>query len=121
MLGNGHEPASVFDSRRVYPGYAWTRDGHTVTPEELSTIAGPSHCGWQTATFLSIGYPPGTPSTSAAEARQYVRDPKGVTPTKELRDRLDLHATLRSDARVTGYVYNGIAVYLSPSDPDASI
>ena len=113
------EPASLFEATPDYPGYAWTRDGHTVSPEELGTIAGPRHCGWQSATFLNIGWPPGTQSSTAAQARQYIRDPKGVTPTK-LRDSLELHATLPSDARATGYIFEGISIYLSPSDQDSA-
>jgi len=116
----GTEPAAIFESTPAYPGYPWTREGRTVSPEELGTIAGPSHCGWESATFLNIGWPPGTHSGSAAQARQYIRDPKAVTPTK-LRDLLDLHATLPSDATATGYVYQGIAVYLSPSDQDRAV
>src|SRR5438309_1891620 len=61
------EPASLFDAAPAYPGYAWTRDGHTVSPEELGTIAGPRHCGCQPATFLNIGSPPGTHSSAAAQ------------------------------------------------------
>jgi hypothetical protein len=32
---NGAEPASVFDSTPAYPGYVRTRNGHTVSPEEI--------------------------------------------------------------------------------------
>lgn len=118
--GSGAKPASIFDSTPEYPGYVWTRNGQPVTPEELGTVAAPGHCGWQSATFLSIGWPPGTHSRSAAEARQYIRDPKGVTRTT-FRDRLDLQATLPRDALATGYVHDGIEIYLSPSDQDEAI
>jgi hypothetical protein len=118
--GTGAEPGSIFASTPAYPGYVWTRNAQPVTPEELGTSAGPGHCGWQSATFLSIGWPPGTHSRSAAEARQYIRDPKGVTPTT-LRDRLDLQARFSRDARGTGYVHDGIEIYLSPSDQDEAI
>lgn len=36
-------------------------------------------------------------------------------------DRLDLSAKLPSDARSTGYVYKGVAVYLSPAEQDEAI
>lgn len=104
----------------AYPGYTWTRDGRAVKPEELGTIAGPVHCGWESATFLSIGWPVGTLSTSSAQARQYIRDPRGVL-RGSLHDRLDLSARPPSDARPTGYVYGGIAVYLSPTDQDEAV
>ena len=111
---------AVFDATPPYPGYAWTRDGRSVKPEEFGTIAGPGHCGWQSATFLSIGWPVGTLSTSAAQARQYIRDPNGVVRSI-LRDRLDLNARVPSDARPTGYTYDSIQVYLSPTDQDEAI
>ena len=37
--------ATAFDQPPPYPGYTWTRDGRAVAPEEMETIAGPSHCG----------------------------------------------------------------------------
>jgi hypothetical protein len=70
--------------------------------------------------MLHIGWPVGTISRSSAEARQYIRDPRGVVSTK-LRDRLDLRAQLPGDARPTGYTYGSIQIYLSPSEQDDSI
>ena len=110
----------IFDLTPAYPGYPWTRDGHPVKPEELGTSAGPAHCGWESATFLTIGWPVGTLSTSAARSRQYIRDPRGVV-RPALRDRLDLDATLPSDAHPTGYVYGSIQIYVSASDEDSAI
>ncbi|HEV2251265.1 MAG TPA: hypothetical protein VGT60_12245 [Candidatus Limnocylindria bacterium] len=87
---------------------------------ELDTIAGPSHCHWETATMLFIGWPPGTVSTSSAGARTYIRDPQGVY-APAYRDRLDLHATLPADATPTGYRLGPIELYLSPTDQDEAI
>jgi hypothetical protein len=112
--------AAGFDTPLAYPGYTWTRNGNAVTPEELGTIAGPDHCGWQSATFLTIGWPPGTASTTSARARQYIRDPKGVFGSR-FRDRLVRNVTLPPDARPTGYRYGAIEIYLSPSDQDDAI
>ncbi|MDQ6720140.1 MAG: hypothetical protein M3003_05010, partial [Candidatus Dormibacteraeota bacterium] len=106
---------AIFDVTPAYPGYTWTRDGHSVNPEELGTSAGPAHCGWQSATLLSIGWPVGTLSTSSAQARQYIRAPRAVVRAA-FHDRLDLNATLPADARPTGYSYNSIQVFLSPTD-----
>lgn len=111
---------AVFDSPPVYPGYTWTREGRPVKPEELGTIAGPAHCEWQSATLLHIGWPVGTLSTSSAQARQYIRDPRGVVRAM-LRDSLELRAKLPSDARPTGYMYGSIQIYVSPSDQDDAI
>src|SRR5688500_6469414 len=66
---------AVFDDPPPYPGYTWTREGRAVAGGELGAIGGPDHCGWQSATMLIIGWPPGTVSTSSAQARQYIRDP----------------------------------------------
>jgi hypothetical protein len=108
---------AIFDSTPDYPGYPWVRDGRPVKPEEVGTFAGPAHCGWQSATFLSIGWPVGTLSTSSADARQYIRDPLGVIPNRP-RGRLDLNVALPSDARPTGYSFGTIQIYLSPSEQD---
>ncbi len=112
--------SSVFDATPAYRGYQWTRDGLQVRPEEMSTFAGPVHCGWQAATFLGIGWPPGTRSVSSAELRQYIRDARGVVRSS-LRDRLALGVPLPSDARATGYRYGSIEIFLSPTDQDDAI
>lgn len=112
--------SALFDATPEYPGYTWTRAGSVVTPEELGTIAGPAHCGWQAATFLFIGWPPGTRSASGEEVRQYIRDPRGVI-RPAFRERFGASVSLPPDARPTGYVYRGVAVYLSPGDQDAAI
>lgn len=114
--------ARFFDTPAAYPGYKWTRNGQLVTEFEFETIAGPDHCGWQTATMLFIGWPPGTVSKNAAEARQYVRDPRGVIQHRpELRQQWGPHATLPSDARSTGYRYGPLEVYVGPGDQDQFI
>jgi hypothetical protein len=70
---------------------------------------------------VRIGWPLGTISTSRLDSRQYIRDPQGVITGKPLRQRLDLHATLPSDARTTGYRYSTVEIHLSPSDQDEYI
>ena len=69
------------------------------------------------ATILTIGWPPGTVSSSAGEARFYIRDPKGVIPGT-FQSRLDQHAHLPPDARATGYKVGSIELYFSPTDQD---
>jgi len=109
--------ATAFDPALDYPGYTWMRDGRSVSEFELATIAGPGHCGWGSATFVFIGWPPGTVAPSASQARQYIRDPQGVThgPYQAL---LERNVKLPSDARPTGYRLGAIELYLSPSDQD---
>ena len=112
--------ASAFGPAPDYPGYRWSRDGKEVGEFELTSIAGPSHCGWQTATMLFVGWPPGATSMTITRAHFYIRDPQGVFGS-EYRDRLVLHAALPADARPTGHRLGSIALYLSPGDQDEAI
>ncbi len=118
VITSGVSVAATFERTPAYPGYVWIRDGSAVSPEELGTIAGPAHCDWQEATFLSIGWPPGTESMSSADARQYIRDPKGVVPPRNLLTILTLDATLPTDARSIGYRLGAIEIHLSSTDQD---
>lgn len=114
--------ALAFDPPPGSPGYAWTRDGRPVRPGELATFAGPDHCGWQSATFLLIGWPLGTAAATASEARLYIRDPQGaMSGAVNYRDLLDLSARVPSDARSTGYRFGHLELFLSPSDQDEAI
>ena len=108
------------DAPPPYAGHTWTREGRAVSPEELTVISGPEHCEWQSATLLYIRWPPGTSASTSTQLRQYVRDPRGVM-SAELRDRLQLRATLPADARPTGYVSNDYGIYLSRTDQDEAI
>lgn len=112
--------ASAFSPAPGYPGYRWSRDGRETSELELNTIAGPSHCPWEAATMLLIGWRAGTVAPTAATARMYVRDPQGVYGPP-YRDRLDLHATLRRDATPTGYRLGAIELYFSVTDQDDAI
>jgi len=111
---------SAFDAPPAYPGYHWTRNGQGIEGGELTTIAGPDHCGWQSATMLFIGWPPGTRAETSASSRMYIRDPQGAYGAK-YRDMLLRNATLPTDARPTGYRLGPIELYLSPTDQDEGI
>jgi len=109
--------SAAFDNPPAYPGYQWTRQGQPVSTSELGASAGPDHCDWQSATILTIGWPPRTVSSNAGEARFYIRDPKGVMGST-YQKRLIIHARLPADARPTGYKVGSIELFLSPSDQD---
>lgn len=112
--------ATAFDPAPAYPGYDWMRNGIRVGSEELVTSAGPDHCRWGSATFLTIGWPPGTKAMTFASARLYTRDPSGsVAPS--LRDALIRHATLPADATSTGYRYGVLEVFVSPAEAEQGI
>lgn len=110
----------LFDQALSYPGYTWIREGRPVDIRELGAIAGPDHCGWQRATMLQIGWPPGTVAETGAAARQYIRDPLGAVSIR-FRDRLVRNARLPADARPTGYRLGSIELYLASSDQDEAI
>jgi hypothetical protein len=112
--------ATAFDQPPAYPGYTWMRAGRPVAAEEMETIAGPSHCGWQSATMLFIAWPPGSGPTTYFQGRLYIRDPDGVYGVP-FRDRLARNVTLPADARATGYRLGAIEIYVSPSDQDEAI
>lgn len=109
--------AAAFDATPAYPGYTWTRDGRSVSEFELVTIAGPGHCDWEAATFLFIGWPPGTVAPNSSQARQYIRDPRGVIEGSQT-ERFGRDVKLPDDAKATGYRLGAIEIYVSPSDAD---
>ncbi len=58
---------------------AWLdRAGQPVSAKVVTSYEGAEHCDWQSATFLSLGWPLGKKMKSIDEGRQYVRDPDGV-------------------------------------------
>ncbi len=111
--------ADYFSPAQAFPGPTWTKDGRPVDGRELSSIAGPDHCAWQSAVILHVGWPLGTVAQTSAESRQFVRDPDGVLDPV-LRDALAVHVALPADATDTGYRNQELELWLSPSEPDAA-
>ena len=109
---------SYFDKPPAYPGKLWTKDGRWIDSAELVAAAGPAHCGWESITMLNIGWPLGTHSTSAAQDRQYVRDPSRTLQASGLMGSWARNPTLPADALDTGYLYGALKLYLAPSDED---
>jgi hypothetical protein len=110
---------SYFDRPPAWPGKSWTQAGRAVDAAVLEASAGPSHCGWDSATFLNIGWPLGTRSTSAAQDRLYIRDPSRTLPTTYLLGSWARNPILPADASDTGYRYGALKLYLAPSDQDS--
>ena len=69
---------------------------------------------------MTVGWPLGTQAQTAEHARQYIRDPNGVVG-HGFRTLLNFHATLPSDAQPTGYWYNTVQLFVSPSDVDHAV
>ena len=121
LLGSGCA-SSPTRQPQAWPGALWTKNGAIVPPLIIDAAAGPSPCdGWQSATFLTLGWPLGRRASFSTQARQYVRDPRGVVDPANLRSHLDLHATLPPDARPTGYFDGGAQLYVAPSNEDVAI
>ncbi|MEQ7124254.1 hypothetical protein ABN034_06985 [Actinopolymorpha sp. B11F2] len=117
--GAGDDVGDYFSPPAPFPGPTWTKNGRSVEGTELNSIAGPEHCGWQSAVLLHLGWPPGTVSKTIEGVRQYVRDPKDVLDggyDKGLRR----HITLPDDAADTGYRTGKLQLWLTPSDPDGA-
>jgi hypothetical protein len=107
--------ASAFDSPPAYPGYVWTRDGQRAGEFEITTIAGPAHCQWESAAMMFIGWPPPTTAPSGDRARQFIRDPRAAVSPR-FREQLRQGVKLPADARSTGLRHGDIEVFVSPSD-----
>ncbi len=107
--------AEYFATPIPAPDAAWRRNGQWVPGEEISAAAGPQHCGWQSATFLELGWPLGSRPTTAAGIRQYVRDPDRLLPDLPP---LQVQASLPTDAVATGYFAGPVQLYFSPRDQD---
>ncbi|MEU6147813.1 hypothetical protein ABZ848_46680 [Streptomyces sp. NPDC047081] len=87
----------------------WTdRHGERVPITKVSSNAGPEHCDWQKAHFLSLG--------EGKKGRLYARDPDGVLPEGMLTSPYDGDVRMPADAHDTGYRYHGRQLWLT-DDP----
>ena len=78
-------------------------DGNPVPPAVVSVAPGPADCGWQSAAFLRVSWPPGTTiAGEVPERRLYVRDPDAVLPASRLDAPYGLFASLPRGAAYTG-------------------
>ena len=109
---------SYFDHPAAWPGKPWTKGGRTIGWAELEASAGPSHCGWDSSTFLGVGWPLGTISADAGQDRQFIRDPARTLRGASLLGAWEHSPVLPADAKDTGYRYGAIKLYLAYSDQD---
>ena len=107
--------ASAFGAPPPYPGYVWTRDGQRASEFEITTIAGPAHCGWEAAAMMFIAWPPPTIAPSGDRTRQFIRDPQAAVDPR-FREQFRQRVNLPADARSTGFRHGDIEVFFSPSD-----
>ncbi len=109
------DPSEYGQSVDLGPGRrVWT---HAATGAILTDIAGPGHCGWESARMLHTTTPEGTVD------RQYVRDPEGVFAgvpglLAEYAEGIDLPA----DATFSGYrTADGQELWFVPDDRAAYV
>lgn len=115
----GPSLAQLFDRAPQWPGRPWTRGGDTVSTDVLSLSAGPAHCDWQDAAFIS-----GTalPAPRDGQGGDWVRDPDGVlrhVPQAEVEFRA--RAALPVDAVDTGFRQGRVELWTAASDRSAYV
>ncbi|GAA1827581.1 hypothetical protein GCM10009682_53560 [Luedemannella flava] len=111
--------ASFFSPPKEFPGPTWTKKGKSVDNNELNSIAGSDHCGWESAVMMHLGWPLGTVAKTSATMRQFIRDPGGVI-TDRFQPGLKLHVSMPPDGKDTGYRNGDLELWLAPSDPDGA-
>jgi nitrite reductase/ring-hydroxylating ferredoxin subunit len=101
------------------PTYFKDADGWHL---ELHVITGADHCGWESASFLTLAWPVGTEVQPSGEgARFYVRDPEGVLAASFDVPSPDLAAELPPDAEPTGYRRGDWSLWTGPGDPGDAV
>lgn len=90
---------------------------HEETGEVLTDIAGPGHCGWESARMLHLSNEDGT------LAKQYLRDPLGVfDDVPALLDTYAEGVELLADATFSGYqTVDGLELWFTPDDRAAYV
>lgn len=96
-------------------------EGNLVSSRVINVIRGPEHCGWQSSVWMHVGWPLGTQADTAADIRQYVRDPQNVLPDTGTRASLDTGVQVPPDAAPTGYETDGVLLWLGADDGDDAI
>lgn len=97
------DPAEFDPSADAGAGYEiWLdADGDRVPTSVLAASPGPAHCGWDSATFLTV------------EGATFVADPEGVLDGAHVVATFDEDAELADDAVDTGYHRNGKHLWLA--------
>ena len=102
---------------------AWTLNGELAPKGTIITFKGLEHCEWESANLLVIGSPLGSVMESGRDENQYIRDPEGVFSQFKARFRATYEpdAQLPGDAEFSGYVKNGVELWISQSQLDTAI
>ncbi len=83
-------------------------------PSDVVELSGAGHCGWESATFITLG-----------RLRRYVLDPENVVPLREgaLAEGHPptIEASLPPDAEYTGFHNDDRELWVSPAEGDDAI
>jgi hypothetical protein len=103
-----------------FPGKPWLRGGQPLAPGSITLIQGPEHCGWGSATFLTIGWPLGVVPRDSTQARLYVRDPDGLFADRTLAP-FNASTLLPASAVDTGYRYGTDQLWMDEASVDGLV
>lgn len=102
-------------------GARWTGPGgDPVSSRVINVIRGPEHCDWQSSLWMHVGWPLGTRADSAADIRQYVRDPEDVLPV-ETETAFDTDVEMPKGASPTGFQADGVELWFGEDDGDHAV
>ncbi len=85
------------------PELRWSKDGRTSVVRTVSSVPGPSHCEWESATFIHV------------DSRPYVRAPENVVGDG-FREGLRLATKPPDDARDSGFRAGELELWIAQSD-----
>jgi hypothetical protein len=89
----------------------WTINGQPADRRTIQLHEGPGHCGWESATFLSVSNPLGQP-LSGQNSVEYVRDPKALFADITAGG-FEFSVALPADAGFSGYRYGSMELWFS--------
>ncbi len=104
--------------------WLWTDvNGDRVSGEIIYSFPGSDHCGWEKTTFLHIGSPLGASMEPRLVVHEYVKDPFGDLSRYGSRPPVGFEpdADLPSDAEFSGYVKNGVELWISQKQLDNAV
>lgn len=103
-------------------GAQWNGPAGDPAPSRVvNVIRGPDHCDWQSSIWLHLGWPVGTAAETAADIRQYVRDPRDVLPENVKKASLDMDAELPGAGDPTGYHVDSVELWLGDDGGDDAV
>lgn len=94
-------------------------EGVVLVEDQIGSHIGPGHCGWESVSFLYLGWPPGE-VIDGYTVRQFVRDPRGEFP-RGLATEYDGDARLPARAYSTGISNGHVEIWLDPASGEDAV